>query len=89
MGLTVGVILGFVGVAILLVPLIIQIYVGVKETDKDHKRSLEAGAVIVGLAIIFYIGGLILAGYFSGKETVGKVSKFAEENPQLLEMLAA
>ena len=91
MGVSVGIVIGFLGVAILLVPFIIQIYISTKQTDKNHKRSLEGASVIIAIAVIFYVGGIILAAYFSGKEiasTGGEGGKFVEKHPGLL-LLAA
>lgn len=95
MGVTVGIVVGFLGVGILLIPFIIQIYIGTKQENKDHKRALEAASGIMSIAIIFYVGGLILAGYFSGKslaasggKDAGEGGKFVEKHPALLMMAA-
>ena len=90
MGVSVGVVMGFLGVGILLAPFIIQIYIGSKQDNKNNKRALEGASGIMAIAIIFYVGGLILAGYYSGKELAaegakygGESTKFLEEHPQL------
>lgn len=95
MGVAIGIVVGFLGVGILLAPFIIQIYIGTKQESTDRKRALEAASGIIAIAIIFYVGGLILAGYFSGKSLAaagakygGEGGKFLEENPQLA-LLAA
>ena len=96
MGVEVGVIIGLVGVAILIVPFIIQLYVGSKQSSTGAKRALEAASALIAIAVIFFVGGLILAAYFSGKEIVAAQShitseggKFIAEHPQLLEAAAA
>ena len=95
MGVAVGIVIGFIGVGILLVPFVIQIYVGTKQSNKNHKRALEAASGIIAVAILFYIGGIILAVYYSGKSIAstgalysGEGGKFLEEHPQLA-LLAA
>lgn len=95
MGVGLGVVVGIIGIAILLIPFIIQIYIGTKQVSTNYKRSLEAASAIIVLAVIFYVGGIILAGYYSGKEIAaaqgtlyGKGGKFIEEHPQLA-LLAA
>lgn len=91
MGVTVGIVIGFIGAGILLVPFIIQIVVGTKQDSTSNKRALEAASGIMAVAIIFYVGGIILAGYFSGKSLYAAGSKygvegakFLAENPELL-----
>ena len=91
MGVPVGIVIGFIGVGILLAPFIIQIYIRSKQKNNNYKRSLRAASVIIGIAIAFYIGGIILAGYFSGKsiakplfQYAGMGGKLVEENPELL-----
>lgn len=69
MGLVIGVIMGFLGIAMLIIPFIIDLYVSRNQTDKtkatDYKRSLEASAGMIAIAVIFMIGGLILVGFVS------------------------
>ena len=96
MGVEVGVVMGLIGVAILIVPFIIQIYVGSKQGSTGAKRALEASSAIIAIAVIFFVGGLILAAYFSGKEIVaaqssvtGEGAEFVAKHPQLLELAAA
>lgn len=95
MGTSVGIVIGFLGIAILIAPFIIQIYVGTKQTNKNNKKALEAASAIMAIAIIFYAGGIILAAYYSGKEIAaagamysGEGGKFIEQHPQLA-LLAA
>lgn len=85
MGVTVGVVIGFLGVGILLAPFVIQIYIGTKQEDDNYKRALEAASGIMAVAIIFYVGGLILAGYFSGKSLAKEGSKYTGEGGKFLE----
>lgn len=92
---TIGIVVGFIGVFILLVPFIIQIYVATKQTTTGDKRALEASTVIMAIALFFYVVGIILAAYYAGQEIVqayGKLEggelKFIKEHPQLA-LLAA
>ena len=79
MGVEVGVVIGLIGVAILIVPFIIQIYVGSNQGSTGAKRALEASSAIIAVAVIFFVGGLILAAYFSGKEIVAAQSAITGE----------
>ena len=95
MWITVGVIMGFIGVAILIAPFIMQIVVARRQGTTGAKRALEGSSAIIAIAIIFYIGGIILAAYYSGKEIAATVTtysgeggKFLEQHPQLA-LLAA
>ena len=65
MGLVLGVILGFIGIAILIIPFIIDIYQSRQQTNVNYKRSLEAAAIIIAIAVLFMIGGLLLVGVIS------------------------
>ncbi len=95
MGVEVGVVIGLIGVGILIVPFIIQIVIGRKQTSTGAKRALEGASGIIAIAVIFFIGGILLSAYYSGKEIAaggarysGKGGKFLEEHPQLA-LLAA
>ena len=65
MGLVIGVIMGFIGIAILAVPFIIDIYQSRQQTNVNYKRALEASAGMIAIATIFMIGGLLLVGVIS------------------------
>ena len=84
MGLSVGLIVGFIGLGILIVPIALEIYVSTKQTSTGNKKSLEAAAGSTIVAAVFYVMGLILAAYFSGKATAEKGIGFLEKNPELL-----
>ena len=95
MGVTVGVVIDLFGVAIMIAAFSLQIYTRSKLDNKDSKRALEYAAGFIAVATIFFIGGIILAAYFSGKEIAaagskytGEGGKFVEKHPALL-MLAA
>ena len=95
MGVEVGIIIGLIGIGLLIIPFIIQLYVGSQQTSTGAKRALQASSVIIAITVIFFIGGIILAAYFSGKEIVaaqsaitGEGGKFVVEHPQLLEAAA-
>ena len=95
MGTTLGLVIGFLGVAILIVPFIIQIVVSRKQTSTGAKRGLDAASAIMAIALIFYAGGIILAAYYAGEEIAAAVTtytgeggRFLERNPQLA-LLAA
>ena len=92
MGLSVGLVIGFLGVGILIAPIVMQIYLSTKLTNTNHKRALEGASGIIGLGLFFFIGGLILAAYYStGKGIISESEaggKFLEEHPQLA-LLAA
>ena len=65
MGLVIGVIMGFIGIAILVIPFIIDIYQSRQQTNVNYKRALEASAGMIAIATIFMIGGLLLVGVIS------------------------
>jgi len=90
MGTTVGIVIGFIGIIALIVPFILQIYVGTKQTSTNYKRALEAASGILVIGAIFFIGGLILAAYYEGKEIAsyaGRGGKYIEQHPELLALL--
>ena len=72
MGLAIGIILGFLGLSILIIPFIIDLYVSRRQTDlenpNDYKRALEAAGGLIAIATVFLIGGLIIVGLASGAE---------------------
>lgn len=95
MGVSVGVVIGLFGVAIMIGAFSLQLYTRSKLTNKDTKKAMEYSCGIIAVATIFFIGGIILAAYFSGKEIAaagskytGEGGKFLEEHPQLA-LLAA
>ena len=95
MGVSVGVVMGLFGIGILIAAFSLQIYIRSKTSDKNSKRALEYAAGFISVSTIFFLGGIILAAYFSGKEIAatgakytGEGGKFVEKHPALL-MLAA
>lgn len=67
MGLALGIFSGFIGMGLLLIPFIIDIYVSRRTENKDYERALEASAGIIALAVLFMVGGLIIVAVESGK----------------------
>ena len=65
MGLIIGVTMGFLGITMLLVPFLIDIYQSRKQTNTSRKRELEGSAGLIVIATLFLIGGLILVGVVS------------------------
>ena len=102
MGVSVGLVIGFIGAGIMLFPFILQLYASRKQSTSSRKHSLEFASGIIIIAMFLYIGGIILAAYYSGKtlakaggkliggggKLIGSGGKFLEEHPQLA-LLAA
>ena len=65
MGLVIGVIMGFIGIGMLSIPFIIDIYQSRQQTDVNYQRALEASAAMIIIAVFFMIGGLLLVGVIS------------------------
>ena len=92
MGSHVGIVLGFLGIGILIIPFILQIYVANNQVNpnNNNKRYLEGGSGIMVVAILFFIAGIIVAKYFGGSEIAkgagdvyGGEAEFIKTHPQL------
>ena len=65
MGLVIGVLMGFFGIGLLIIPLIIDIYQSRKKDNEKYKRYLEGSTGLIVIGMIFMIGGLVLVGFIS------------------------
>ncbi len=85
MGLVIGTIMGFLGIGMLVVPFLIDVYQSRKQTTTNDKRALEASAGLIVIATIFMIGGLLLVSVVStwgvAKAGIGGLSGGFEGKP--------
>lgn len=69
MGLVIGVIMSVLGLGMLVIPFVIDLYISRRQTDKtkatEYKRALEASAGLIIIASLFLIGGIVLVGFAS------------------------
>lgn len=90
MGSVIGTLIGFIGVAALIIPVIINFVVAGKKDDKvsDHVTALRASAVFIIVGAILISIGLLIQAFLEGSKTISAAGGFIKENPELLQLAA-